>query len=62
LVLATPGNSFPNDAFCAKLIDAWVRFQVTGKENVAPCERGPVGKVEFTHWKVLCPVVQPLMR
>jgi hypothetical protein len=58
-VPATPGSTFPNEAFWASLIDAWVRFHVTGKENLAPWARGPFGNVEFWHCQVPSPVVHP---
>ena len=59
-VLFTPGDTEPKEAFCASLIDACVRFHVTGNENASPAFSGPCGREAFEAWKVGSRVVSPL--
>jgi hypothetical protein len=61
LVLATPGMTLPKEAFFASSTELSARSQVTGKENEAPTASGPLGRVEFEHFHVPTPVIQPFI-
>lgn len=58
-VVLTPGLMVPKEAFCASLMEVWVRFQTTGKEKTAPWASGPVGSEALETWKVPSAVAIP---